>query len=550
MLTFHKLLTLFLALSTTHQAFTMNNNKQPLENISFQQKKTAKISKWIAIQHIIEKNTEENQLHHAALNGDLKQLKEIIEKHKKTVKSIQVFRKILTKPIIVPIHTTDCNDPCMLKINKHDTQKITPIGCAVASGNLECIKFFIEQGIDVSRKTEDDESLLHIAVENNDQKCIELLEKHGADLTVQDNCGNTLLHHAVLNSSLEFIKFLAKKEPELLTQTNTRNGSLPLHNTISREQTVIECIELLVKLGTPIDVKDKDGKTLFDKAIKTERLDIVKFIIKADPQTLNIKGIGSTILEKAINCNNVSLIKKLFKTGFNLKSCNDYGYNTFHQAILSESLDVAECLISLNQKAIKLLIENDMQGEAKILQRNSFTPEEPSNNQGRDLPIHLAVKNQKEESLEWLLMHGAQIDAQNYWNETPLHMLSYSEKGELSQRMITWILNWTRTKTIPQDLIAWLPNNFAEENSTISIKQSLKNILLIFLLCKKTGTKILGIIPSLIPKPVMFMIAQKVYKAPNLIRYLLNQVDGEKNRPYDMAVNEARQKLLDPENYK
>jgi len=92
------------------------------------------------------------------------------------------------------------------KFDSHDLENLNDIAqilqpmviqtCAL-EGNLEQMKRFIDDGIDVNEKGKDGKTALHIAVAQNDIAMVEfLIEQQNINLHVIDNEGNSALYYA------------------------------------------------------------------------------------------------------------------------------------------------------------------------------------------------------------------------------------------------------------------------------------------------------------------------------------------------------------------
>jgi len=85
----------------------------------------------------------------------------------------------------------------------------TPLAAAVAKGDLDAVKKFIEYGADVNEKSNGLTPLM-IAARYNQVEIIDLLLKNGANVKVINDSGLTALKYAKLSNALEAEQAIVK----------------------------------------------------------------------------------------------------------------------------------------------------------------------------------------------------------------------------------------------------------------------------------------------------------------------------------------------------
>jgi ankyrin repeat protein len=180
--------------------------------------------------------------------------------------------------------------------NKHN--KRTPLHLAIFTGNIEVIKYLIEQGAKINARDRVDLTPLHHAVYGGDIKIVKYLVEHGADVSSQDSNKDTPLHISVQSdTNIEVTKYLISKG-SALNATNIPTET-PLHKAIMFGN--YETLKYLISKGSDINATTQLGLTSLHLAVKKSRIDIVIYLIEKGAD-LNVKDInGKTALDVAKN---------------------------------------------------------------------------------------------------------------------------------------------------------------------------------------------------------------------------------------------------------
>lgn len=88
-------------------------------------------------------------------------------------------------------------------------EKATPLALAIAKGDIETVKKFIEYGVDVNEKSNDMTPLM-IAARYNQVDIINLLVKNGADLKATNEKGMSALKYAELSKASDAVTAIKK----------------------------------------------------------------------------------------------------------------------------------------------------------------------------------------------------------------------------------------------------------------------------------------------------------------------------------------------------
>lgn len=100
--------------------------------------------------------------------------------------------------------------------------------------------------------------------------------KKTSDIDEQDSLGQTALHHAVRNGNFELVKLIITHKPNI--NARDRQGFTPLM-FVAENQNCEECIkivELLLKKGALVNIKNKFGQTAFHYATASGNTELSK----------------------------------------------------------------------------------------------------------------------------------------------------------------------------------------------------------------------------------------------------------------------------------
>ena len=139
-------------------------------------------------------------------------------------------------------------------INLPDPRGWTPIDRAISRRNLEIIKLLIEKGADIS---------LNQAIDFGKIEFVRLLIENGADINMPDPKGRTQIHRAISIGNLEIINLLIKKGADISIIQAIDYGK-------------IEFIRHLIENRYDSNLPDLKGSTPLNRAIKLNKLDVVK----------------------------------------------------------------------------------------------------------------------------------------------------------------------------------------------------------------------------------------------------------------------------------
>ncbi len=272
---------------------------------------------------------------------------------------------------------------------------------AISDNNLDTVKRLIAEGASPNAKTHEGSrvliSLLHFYNYAEEREDIILhLIRSGADIDYIGGNGESLLHSAASMNMLRTVQLLIEKglDPGLLDE----NGEPPVFHSYS-----IPVIDFLRKIDEKaFNTVNNDGKNLLFKACDLFRnVELVEYLLPYfDLDTVD--NDGNTLLHAAVNDSynpqrTLEIIKLLIAKGIDVNRLNSAGRSAVSVAAAQGRGTALEML--------KLLVA----AGADINQPSHYGL----------LPIHYASANSGGD-LEYLLLQGADYEAESKLHETPL----------------------------------------------------------------------------------------------------------------------------------
>jgi ankyrin repeat protein len=163
----------------------------------------------------------EKPIHHAAYEGDLKKVREIIEK-----------------------------DPS--QINIQDSSGWNPLHLASGKGHIEIVEFLLNHGADTELENIHGQRPLWLAAKFGRYETIKTLLEHGAKVNHKDKHGRTPLHDAAMWSGEQVINLLISYGADI--NARDEDQSTPLHQAAMLNN--IEAAKALVEHGADIFAKN------------------------------------------------------------------------------------------------------------------------------------------------------------------------------------------------------------------------------------------------------------------------------------------------------
>ena len=317
-------------------------------------------------------------------------------------------------------------------VNCFDDSTFTPLHHAAHNNDTSMITLLASNGAAVDICTRLDSKFpgvtpLHIAVMLGNTEATLALHNMGANLNALDGIDNTPLHYCVINSNCDLAKRLIFLGADV---TLCSDSSSALHH--AAELGMIEMINLLVKSGCPPDLKDENGSTPTDWAIRKEMEESIFALKKLREENKRDSDSGNIHLVAVRG--NINSLELLVKAGISVNTKEKNGYTPLHFASFKGFYLLCKKLIALqadvnatDNKGLTALIRASMTGHKDIV---LLLIEHGANvtwlTEGYGGAIHQAAIENHWDIIKCLVDNKCPVNLKNLEKWTPLHLASSS----------------------------------------------------------------------------------------------------------------------------
>lgn len=322
--------------------------------------------------------------------------------------SAEVLRKLLQNGADLSVHRDTALTPSRLILGRKDFDQL----CIL----LDHLKTLDEQQrtevIDLESRSETGDTLLHLCVlEKNAEASAKLLAV-GAKPDEKNHDLIASLHTASKNGNADIAEALlkAKGDPNIVRG----DGMMPLH--IACDSGHADVVDVLIKHGADVNrcVSQSGRYRGFSPLMFAARLgdgEVTTLVIKAGADMNLRKADGFTALHLAALNGNTVACRNLIEAGADYRVADETGYFPLQLATRHNQFDVVSTMLQANVKA-------DSCGRLGLT------------------ALHIASFI-CDARLIWLLIRGgANVNAVNSDNATPLHVAAGREQGRVSMQLL------------------------------------------------------------------------------------------------------------------
>lgn len=278
-----------------------------------------------------------------------------------------------------------------------------PLHLAAYIGARKMAKILLDE-LDYSVNGRDDIGFtpLHTAVQKDQTEILDILLNAKAELDISAENGRTALHEAVRRRAFASTKLLldAGASPEAVCQ----EGKTALHYTVYRGSPNEVILQLLLKRGAPVNVKDCHGRTVLTMTAKCGKLSPVQLLLDHGAEIDSRDETGMTPLLSAVAYGSEAIVNLLIQTGADLGARDRYARTALHIAVSRE--------IGWKKGIATAILKTLLQSEAD---------KEAVNTSG-ETALVIAVKRKDLEKIRILLEYGANVNGRDYLARTPLFL--------------------------------------------------------------------------------------------------------------------------------
>ncbi|KAK7090327.1 ankyrin repeat and protein kinase domain-containing protein 1-like [Littorina saxatilis] len=197
---------------------------------------------------------------------------------------------------------------------------------AVTADDLATLQQLLAEGTNADMFYDNDQSILHIACGKGRTECVKLLLDAGAMPDIHDKWGQTPLHYCIcvqyLDTAMVLFDHLGEKASDIVNNQDS-SGKSPLHS--AAESGSMEAIELLLKYGADVNVRNFDGVTplmvLAESYGRSNTIQAMQTLLAAGA-LIDIADYRSrrSALQRAAVAKNMSAVELLISTGAEVDS--------------------------------------------------------------------------------------------------------------------------------------------------------------------------------------------------------------------------------------
>ncbi|KAI2601749.1 ankyrin [Hypoxylon sp. NC1633] len=339
-------------------------------------------------------------------------------------------------------------------VNTTSQHLFTPLHCAAIQGDANIIGFLHGLGANVNARTDSGQSPLHLAVLYKKMGAVEKLLELGSGIAA-DNEGMTPYMYACQSNNQAFIDMFESRGHCNYGQNNTTSQSDTAASTM-RQQRQARALENAIRHGNlklcqelflegcqlDIDLPSCNGCSPLLLAIRIEKADLVDWLLVSKAVTLKQScqscGGRMAIQELLMRKKLVRVLPRFLNNYLSDGGClfKEY-WNQVGKTVANENFDGLRLLLEHVQQNARHYTDMVGEPEAKAV---SLAVNRGCGLQARASPLHISASRGNLEITDYLLEKGADVNALDKDENTPLHVaiLSKSSKtDEIVRKLIS-----------------------------------------------------------------------------------------------------------------
>ncbi|XP_069127645.1 transient receptor potential cation channel subfamily A member 1-like isoform X2 [Argopecten irradians] len=291
------------------------------------------------------------------------------------------------------------------RIYIQDSRGFSALHHAAANGHRDVVEFIVTAGADINLQNKNGDTSLHVAVDGDHTDVLNCLLKHSADTTIINEVFMAPIHLAVDGAKIKALETLLKFSAADIILPG-ESGFTPLHYCAYKDSD--ECAKLLLQYGARPCVTCSYGFYPIHIAAKSAAAKTLEVLIKhvenlgyTREQVLSFTDKANNMpLHAAVNGGDIKAVRVCIVAGAAVDAQQEDKSTPVHFACAQGSVEL-----------IKIMQE---------LQPERFSKALRSCDVLKMTPLHRAALFNHVNVVEYLLQQGADIDAQDSQDRTPL----------------------------------------------------------------------------------------------------------------------------------
>lgn len=167
-------------------------------------------------------------------------------------------------------------------VNSLDTEQKNGLVYAIERNDLSIIKLLVNNGIEVNNTDLNKEDPLKRAIEHQNLPIIKYLLQHGASTTAERRRGNHLMMMACDLGDSALFDILVERGISMV-EKDEKGHNVVIRAYLSNQLNLAKRLLVHYSYRRSINLKNKNGDTLLNLAIKQEDYHFVKFLLEVCP---------------------------------------------------------------------------------------------------------------------------------------------------------------------------------------------------------------------------------------------------------------------------
>ena len=314
-----------------------------------------------------------------------------------------------------------------------NTQNIMGSGLNIAAeiGDTTKVKNLLKKGVDINERDNFGRTPLIYAALNGHDRIINLLLESHADIHAKDDFDQTAFIAAVNRGHVNTAEILLKNGAD--PSIPNSEDMLPIFIAFERED--FEMVGLLLKYGIKINTIDKKGRTVLQKIIESNQVELVRTVLR--------RGVDERyIVHLAASVGDTTLLKTFLKNKININQKDPLGRTPLLFALLYDRTQCAEMLLDhgadLSLGEINTIDERGKTVLQKIIESNDVELVRKILRCGVDerYIVHLAAGVGDTTLLKTLLNNKIDVNQRDPLGRTPLLFALLYDRTQAAEMLL------------------------------------------------------------------------------------------------------------------